>query len=415
MNFKKTIVGLFILLGLTFCSWWLTLDKETRGLLKTVPTNRDLLFWTQAQRDAAFRALDRLPILAKAHDIPAGNTPSPLPNGPELKLPIDIDQYMAGQRSAALIILQDGKVRFEKYRLDFDKQGRWTSFSVAKSFTATLIGAAIQDGYINSMDDKVSQYIPEMKGSAYDDVSIRQLMTMTSGVQWNEHYNDKNSDVAKFMDHQPEKGVDTFISYMRQLPRKNPAGELWHYSTGETNLVGALLEKATKKPLAQYLSEKVWIPLGMEQKGTWLLNKTGLEISGCCIQAAARDYARFGQFILDGAMINGQSILPEGWLKEATSKRVSITAKELAELGIEKREDLFEKDLGYGYFWWIYSDGSYGAQGIFGQGIFIDPQRKLVIVSNADWDKANDQQSSDARTTFYQAVQKAVDAETNKN
>ena len=153
----------------------------------------------------------------------------------------------------------------------------------------------------------------------------------------------------------------------------------------------------------------------MEQKGTWLLNKTGLEISGCCIQAAARDYARFGQFILDGAMINGQSILPEGWLKEATSKRVSITAKELAELGIEKREDLFEKDLGYGYFWWIYSDGSYGAQGIFGQGIFIDPQRKLVIVSNADWDKANDQQSSDARTAFYQAVQKAVDAETNKN
>jgi CubicO group peptidase (beta-lactamase class C family) len=127
-------------------------------------------------------------VLAKWHVVPAGNTPSALPPGPPLKLALDVDAYMAGQRSAALIVLHDGKLRLERYGLDFDAAGRWTSFSVAKSITSTLVGAALRDGHIKSMDDKVSDYIPEMKGSAYDDVSIRQLLTMTSGVQWNEDY-----------------------------------------------------------------------------------------------------------------------------------------------------------------------------------------------------------------------------------
>jgi len=127
-----------------------------------LPTNRDVLFWSQPQRDAAFRALDRLPVLAKARDVPAGGTPMPLPSGPPLQLPLDVDAYMAGQRSAALLIVHDGKLRLERYGLGFDNSGRWTTFSVTKSITSTLVGAAIKDGYIRSMDDKVSDYIPEM-------------------------------------------------------------------------------------------------------------------------------------------------------------------------------------------------------------------------------------------------------------
>ena len=265
---------------------WFSLDKETRGLLATLPTNRDVLFWSQAQRDAAFRALDRLPVLAKSRVVPAGGTPMPLPPGPPLKLPLDVDAYMAGQRSAALLVVHDGKLRLERYGLGFDASGRWTSFSVAKSITSTLVGAAIRDGHIRSMDDKVSDYIAQMKGSAYDDVSIRQLLTMTSGVRWNEDYADPNSDVARFNNHKPEEGVDALVSYLRRLPREVPAGTRWHYSTGETNLVGVLLGQATKKPLATYLSEKIWVPAGMEQQATWILSRTGNEISGCCIQAA---------------------------------------------------------------------------------------------------------------------------------
>ena len=396
MKLPKIALGLLAALVLAGTAGWFSLDKETRGLLATVPTNRDLLFWTQPQRDAAFRALDRLPILAKVHVIPAGGTPRPLPPGPPLKLALDVDAYMAGQRSAAVVVLQDGRLRLERYGLGFDASGRWTSFSVAKSMTSVLVGAALRDGHIRSMDDKVSAYLPHMKGSAYDEVSIRQLLTMTSGVRWNEDYGDPNSDVAKFNNHQPEAGVDALVSYMRQLPREAPAGTRWHYSTGETNLVGILLNQATKKPLATYLSEKIWVPAGMEQQATWILSKTGQEISGCCIQAATRDFARFGQFILDGASVNGQAIVPEGWLAEATTERTGID----------------QPGRGYGYFWWTYSDGSFAARGIFGQGIFIDPKRRLVIASNANWGGgARDAVADPARQAFYRAVQQAIDAE----
>ena len=396
MKLKKIALGALAALVLAGTAGWFSLDKETRALLKTAPTNRDLLFWSVPQRDAAFRALDRISLLAKWHVIPASSTPKPLPQGEPLKLPIDLDAYMASQRSAAIVVLQGGKLRIERYGLDFDKDGRWTSFSVAKSFTSTLVGAALRDGFIKSMDDKVSDYIPDMKGSAYDDVSVRQLLTMTSGVRWNEDYGDPKSDVAQFNNHKPEAGVDALVSYMRKLPREAPAGTRWHYSTGETNLVGILVNQATKKPLADYLYEKVWNPAGMEQQATWLLSKTGNEISGCCLQAATRDFARFGQFILDGAKAGGQSIVPDGWLAEATSGQASTG----------------QPGRAYGYQWWTYDTGAFAARGIFGQGIFIDPKRQLVIASNANWSAgASDRATSDAREAFYLAVQKAVDDE----
>ena len=396
MKIKTIALGLLAALAVAGTAGWFSLDKETRGMLSTLPTNRDLLFWNQPQRDAAFRALDRMPIVTQSRVVAAGGTPMPLPLGPPLNLPFDVDAYMAGQRSAALIVMHDGKLRLERYGLGFDSGGRWTSFSVAKSMTSTLVGAAIRDGHIRSMDDKLTDYIPQMKGSAYDVVTIRQLLTMTSGVQWNEDYADPISDIARFNNHRPEEGVDALVSYMRRLPRAVPPGTRWHYSTGETNLVGILVSQATKKPLSAYLSEKIWGPAGMEQQATWLLSKTGQEIGGCCIQAATRDFARFGQFILNGASVDGQSIVPHGWLAEATSARTAIG----------------QPGRGYGYQWWTYADGSYAARGVFGQGIFIDPKRKIVITSNANWaGGAQDPTAGDAREAFYKAVQQAIDDE----
>ena len=396
MKLRKIVLGAVAVLAVAGTAGWASLDKETRGLLATLPTNRDLLFWSQPQRDAAFRALDRLPVLAKARVVAAGATTSPLPPGPPLALPLDLDAYMAGQRSAALVILQGGKLRLERYGLGFEREGRWTSFSVAKSITSTLLGAAVRDGHIRSLDDKVSDYIQEMKGSAYDDVSIRQLLTMSSGVGWNEDYADPQSDVARFNNHQPEEGVDSLVSYLRKLPRVAPPGTRWNYSTGETNLVGVLVARATGKPLATYLSEKIWAPAGMEQQATWLLSRTGQEISGCCIQAATRDMARFGRFILDGAPSGGSPMVPDGWLAQATTIRMPIG----------------RPGRGYGYQWWTYDDGSFAARGIFGQGIFIDPKRDLVIASNANWaGGAVDRVASASREDFYKAVQKAIDDE----
>ena len=398
MKIRKIVLGMLATLVVAGTAGWLSLDKETRGLLATLPTNRDLLFWNQAQRDAAFRALDRLPLVTKSRVVPAGTAPRPLPPGPPLALPLDVEAFMTGQRAAALVIVQDGRLRLERYGLGFDASGRWTGFSVAKSMTATLLGAALRDGHIRSMDDKVTDYLPALKGSAYDEVTLRQLLTMTSGVRWNEDYGDPNSDVARFNNHRPEAGVDPLVSYLRRLPREVPAGTRWNYSTGETNLVGIVVAEATKKPLASYLSEKIWIPGGMEQPATWLLNKTGHEISGCCLQAATRDFARFGLFILDGARGAGDraSIVPDGWLAEATTKRV----------------DIGDPGRGYGYQWWTYDDGAFAARGIFGQRIFIDPERRLVIAMNANWaGGARDRAAIRAAEGFFRAVRQAIDDE----
>lgn len=392
---KVTIaLGALALVAAGAGGWYASQDRETRDLIANLPTDRDVLMWKQEQRDAAFRAMDRLPTLAKVNEIAPSDKPFPLPQGKPLHIP-DIDKYMASQRSAGIVIIHNGQVRFERYGLDFSAQGRWTSFSVAKSFTSTLVGAAIQDGYIKSLEDKVSTYIPGLRGSAYDDVTVRQLLTMSSGVKWNEDYEDPKADVAQFNNAVPEPGMDATVSYLRKLPRAHPPGEVWHYNTGETNLAGVLVSSATKRPLAQYLQEKIWQPFGMEAKATWLLGVTGHEIAGCCIQAGVRDYARFGLFVLSGGMAGGKRVVPEDWFAMATVKQ-----KEIGEPG-----------HGYGFQWWTYDDGSFAAQGIFGQGIFIDPKRNLVIASNANWTRATLGPEPAAREAFYRQIQGLIDAE----
>jgi CubicO group peptidase (beta-lactamase class C family) len=394
----KWISGTFVVMAVALGLAYFNADENTRKLLADLPTDRNVLFWTVPQRDALFRALDAVPIISQANTIESGDTVFPLPKGEPIDIDTDVDTYMREQRTAGLVIVQDGNVRLEKYGLDFNAKGRWTSFSVAKSFTSTLVGAAIKDGFIGSIDDKVSDYIPDLKGSVYDDVSIEQLLTMTSGVKWTENYEDRNSDVARFNEHVAEPGVDVTVSYMRKLSREVPAGIKWVYKTGETNLIGVLVSSATGKTLSDYLSEKVWAPFGMEQDGSWLLGSTGHEISGCCIQASTRDFARFGLFMLNGAIAGGKAVLPEGWIAAATNRQ--------ADIGIAGK--------GYGYQWWTYDDGSYAARGIFGQGIFIDPKRNLVIATNGNWPRAKDEKTVGAqREAFYRSVQAAVDAEAN--
>jgi CubicO group peptidase (beta-lactamase class C family) len=337
--------------------------------------------------------MDRIPLLAKAASITPSPTPLPLLPGKPLDIP-GIDDFMVEQNTAGLVILQDGKVRFERYGLDFDATGRWTSFSVAKSFTSTLVGAALQDGHIKSLEDKVSRYIPGLRGSAYDDVTVRQLLTMSSGVAWNEDYEDPTADVALFNNTKPEPGMDATVSYMRRLRRAHPAGAVWHYNTGETNLIGVLVSSATGKPLAQYLEEKIWHPAGMEAKASWLLGNTGHEIAGCCLQAATRDFARLGLFVLANGAVGGKPVVPPDWFAQAT----------------RKQQDIGDPGRGYGFQWWTYDHGAVAAQGIFGQGIYIDPQRRLVIASNSNWTRASLGPESKAREAFYAKVRALIDA-----
>lgn len=397
---KKLGFALGAFLFVVVLIWW-AIGADWRRLILSAPTDSDVLFWSVDQRDAAFRMMDRVPILTASRSIKSGSKVRGFEEGRPISLEFDVQTYVEQNRTAGIVIVQDGAIRYETYGLDFSENGRWTSFSVAKSFTSTLVGAALKDGYIGSLSDKVPDYISGLKGSAYDDVTIEQLLTMSSGVAWNEDYEDPESDVAKFNSHVAEDGSSSLVSYMSALPRAHPPGDVWNYSTGETNMIGVLVREATGKSLTEYLSEKIWSSYGMQQDASWLLNAEETEISGCCIQAATRDFARFGQFILDGAVVDGQSILPEEWLQNATTARIRY--------GVDGR--------GYGYQWWTFDDGTFAALGIFGQSIFIDPERRLVIASNSSWRSALGRRDGEnpARDEFHAAVIAAIDREQQQN
>ncbi len=373
--------------------------KEVAADAAGLPTDKNILFWTDDQRNKAFRMMDTL---VPSNTIAAGDAPKVLEQGEAFPKEFEVDgkmlsvdQYMADQRSAGIVILQDGKIRLEEYRMEFGKDDRWTSFSVAKSLVSTMVGAAIKDGFIKSIDDPLTDYIPELKGSGYDGVTVEQLLTMTSGVKWNEDYADPKSDVALFNNTKPVDGVDPIIVYMKTLESEAEPGTRWQYNTGETNLIGVLVAKATGKTISEYLSEKVWVPYGMSQDGEWLLNEGGKEIGGCCISATVRDYALFGQFAMNGGMIDGESIVPDGWFAKAGTKQADIDV-----LG-----------RGYGYQWWTFDDGSFAGQGIFGQGIFIDPARKLVVASNSNWPSATPEEQGAQRIAFFNAIKAYLDSE----
>ena len=315
------------------------------------------------------------------HVVRSGDKLHKLRAGKPLAIPIaEIDAFMAKQNIAGLIVLKDGKIRLERYARGYSLGQRWTSFSVAKSITSMLVGAAIKDGYIGSVNEPVTKYIPELADGGYDGVTIEQLLTMTSGVKWNEDYADPKSDVARMFFEPVPAGEDPTIHYMKNLPRDTTPGTHWVYKTGETNLIGVLVRRATRKPLAAYLSEKIWKPYGMERDAVWLDDANGNEVSGCCLSASLRDFARLGQFVLD----DGKSELAIGWLSQSTRPHVETGAP----------------GYGYGYQWWTFPEGRFGALGIFGQSITIDPRLKVVIAISAAAARATDDKYGLERTEF---------------
>ena len=347
--------------------------------------------WSSERRDAAFRQMQRI---YKTNTVSAGGNVHAFGVGKPLSLTQDVGAYMDSQHASGLLIIQDDKIRLERYARGFDAGGRWTSMSVGKSVAATLIGAAIKDGYIRSLDDKVTTYIKELRGTPYDDVTVRHLLTMTSGMKWDETYTNPESDNVKMRYEPVRPGVNVTVSYHRRLTRAVPAGTKWLYNSGDTELIGVLFTAATGKTLSAYLSEKIWKPYGMEQSAYWDLTASGVERSGGGMSVSVRDYARFAQFILDGAKIGGTSIVPADWMAQATTKQ--------ADIRIPGR--------GYGYLWWTNDDGTFEARGIFGQSIFLDRKRGLVIVTTSNWPTPTNVALQDARTAFWRSVQADIAA-----
>ncbi|EAQ30363.1 hypothetical protein NAP1_06285 [Erythrobacter sp. NAP1] len=350
------------------------------------PSELQVLFWNDEQRSARFRDMESW---FAGHEVPAASNPRALEEGTPLpaELAQEIRSLMLETGAAGVMVWEDGGVRFEDYALGFGPDQRWTSFSVAKSFTSTLLGAAVKDGFIGSLDDPVTLYVPGLAGSAYDGVSVRQIATMTSGVAWNEDYTDPNSDVAAMNRFVVEYGPDAIVEQLKGLKREAEPGEKWVYKTGETNLIGLVVENAVGLSLAEYAQEKIVEPAGFEGGLFWMTDPRGGNIGGCCLSLTLGDYTRMGVFALEG----GGDTVPEGWFAEAGDSLVDFESR---------------PGFGYGYQWWTYP-GSYGAQGIFGQSITIVPGDNLVVSLVSNWPTA----TGANRGKWFQMVGKIAAAE----
>jgi CubicO group peptidase (beta-lactamase class C family) len=357
-----------------------------------------VLFWSQAQREARFpRMYEMFPSDRAAH----GSHVHALPQGRPLsvagkKTAAWLADYMERYHIAGVMVLQDGQVRLQRYAKGFGPQQRWTSFSVAKSVTSTLLGIALQQGDIHSMDDTLGTYIPELRRTAYADVTVQQLLTMTSGVRWNEDYADAGSDVAQMYLGACVDGQAHVLSYLAKLPRQWPAGTHWNYNTAETDLLGILVQRATHRSLAAYLAQTIWQPYGMADDAYWIKDECdGSDTGGSGLSATLADYARLGQFMLGGGRIEGKPVIASAWLEGAVRQQAGVD----------------EPDRGYGYLWWTDADGSYAAIGIFGQMVYVDPARKLVIAQVGAWPQATSKALVAARRAFVAAIKHAVDGE----
>jgi CubicO group peptidase (beta-lactamase class C family) len=389
-SFLTVAAGIVIALAIVADAW--------QGISTREPASKAaaILTWPEARREQYIAALDSFFL---TRTVKSGPNVRPLdrgaalaafePGGPRADY---FGRFITEQRVRGLLVLQAGKIRLEHYVYPHSRETRWNSFSVAKSVTSTLVGAAIKDGHIRNMDDRVTRYIDGLRGSAYDQVTVRQLLTMTSGVKWNEDYSDPNSDLIRMYAQPLSRGFDMTVSYVRKLPREAPPGTKWVYKTSETNLVGALVAEATRRPLADYLSEKIWRPVGMERDAEWMIDDAGHEQGGCCLAMTMRDFGRFGQFIVDEARINGESITPSGWLSEATRSQVPLAG-----------------DSGYGYQWWTHNDGTFEARGIYGQTLHIDRARLLVMVINSATEQPTGRPAGEARQDFIAAVKAELD------
>jgi len=355
------LISAMITMALFLCST-VALAAET-----DYPDPRRVFRWDRQERLLGFKSVENL---TAVHTVAAGGPVrelQPAAGDKEKKMA----EALAGPTAAFLktgdvvgvLVLHRGRVLVEEYAKGFTPKDRWTSFSVAKSVTSTLVGAAVSDGLLK-LDDQVIKYVPELQGSAYDGVTVRHLLTMTSGVQWNEDYSDPDSDTARLALGAGGGDCDP-LDDLRALPREAEPGTYFHYKTGESNLLGLVVSRAAGRSLAEYLSEKIWKPFGMETEAYWAVDGNGRELAGCCLSMTLRDYARFGQFMLDDEQAGGARVLPEGWVKEATT---DISGQ------------------GYGYQWWLINNDIYAANGIFGQMIAIDRRTGSVAVMLSAWD-----------------------------
>jgi CubicO group peptidase (beta-lactamase class C family) len=389
-----------------------------------LPSAADMLTWDQHTRLIGFRNTYRLYQGDVFH--PLGGKPYPLPPAshrlPAISYQMDghaylLDDYLRRQSVAGLLILKDGRIVYEYYGGGNGEQTLWTSRSVAKSVVSILVGMALKEGSIHSLADPITRYLAELKGTAWDEVTLRDLLQHTSGVAWNEHYADPTSDFAHLTQCESSPAayqcVLKLVATLRRVPGVKP-GDRWSYNTGGAWLVGRVLEQATGMTIARYLETRLWSRFAMERDGVWEALLPGrVDMGGHGFNATLRDWGRFALFVANGGRLaTGEQLLPADWIAESTrwtQAQGSVTPA--------------TPDGQYGYQWWASSIDparldadslriareTFWAEGIYGQAIAINPTERLQLVQWSTWQEAETPASLyEEQTSFFIALARAL-------
>lgn len=347
------------------------------GAASEVPVAVQLARWHMLDTDTnslMFRSMDRL---FTTRTVPRAGVVWTLPRHDR---PLSFSYEWQGQRHPAeqvlertygnaLLVIKNGQIVSERYRNGSDAQSRFIAWSMTKSVTSVLIGCAMADGFIDSLDTPVSRYLPELRGGGYDGVSIRQVMQMRSGVDYEERYDfDHPGTAASNHIASLIKNSARFADAARTIKRLHAPGEVFQYKTLDTAVLGWLLERATRSTVAAYTAKCLWEPLGAEADGFYIMDGppgVGREFSGAGFNATLRDFGRIGQMVLDGGVANGHRIVSQQWIDQSTRSTGPA----------DRRQG------GYGLQWWTMADGhAFAAIGLQGQYIYIDPATRTVVV-----------------------------------
>lgn len=336
--------------------------------------------------------------------MPAAATPFQFGEGEGIEMPstftykgkeVSTETFLSETDTSALLVIQNGEVRLERYMLTGGRDVNWMSMSVAKSFVSAAIGIAVEEGHIKSIEEPITKYAPSLAGSAYDGVRIKDILQMSSGAAWNEDYSDPDSDINKFGQILALGG--SLNEFAATLKREREPGTYNHYNSTDTQVLGLLLTRATGRTVTDYMTEKLWTPLGMESDAYWLIDSENMEMVFGGLNATARDYAKLGELYRLGGKWNGTQIVPADWVSASVTPDAPHLTPEA------KADDPFP--VGYGYQWWVpaSTEGEYSAIGVYNQFIYVNPTRNLVIVklsANSDYATSLDESAYREMETF---------------
>jgi len=346
--------------------------------------------------------------------MPAAASPQKFPQAARLQLPpsfshqgqtYETQAFLETTDTAALLVLKNGEIIYENYWLTGGPNVNWLSMSVAKSFVSATLGIAVDEGFVKSIEQPITDYVPSLAGSAYDGVRIKDILQMSSGARWNEDYSDPDSDVMRFAEIFALGG--SLNEFTATLQRQRPPGTFNQYNSADTQALAMLISQATGRSLTDYMTEKLWLPMGPENDAYWMLDAEGVEMAFGGLNATARDYAKLGELFRLKGRRDGHQIVPEAWVYAS----ITPDAPHLM-AGNNPNSDY---PMGYGLQWWVPegTEGEFSAIGVYNQFIFVNPTRDTAIVKlSANNAYATDEEiagdSELATFSLFRAMNKSI-------